>query len=99
MNRGVYETALATIGEEGNPEAYFDETKLKENVETYLSENMPFYIKTYTVAYYFFDYESDLVCTNHFCNAVKISIKCDINMLFHYEKGMDVIAKKGTYYE
>ena len=99
MYRGLFECALASINEEGNPGAHFDEKKIEEFVPLYLEENMPKEVTSYTVSYYYFDEESGLICTNHFCNAFKISLKCDINYLFHYEHAMNFYVREGNLHE
>ena len=99
MYRGMFECALASIDEEGNPGAHFDEKKVEEYVPAYLEKNMPKEVTSYAVSYYYFDEESGLVCTNHFCSALKISLKCDINYFFKYEHAMNFYVTEGKIHE
>ncbi len=95
MYRGLFETALATIDERGNPGAHFNEEKIEEYIPLYIGANMPKYVTSYTINYYYFDEETGLVCTSHFCKALKISIKAHINYFFDYEKAMNFYVKEG----
>ena len=99
MYRGLFECALASIDEDGTPGAHFDELKVEEYVPAYLRENMPKEVTYYTVSYYYFEEESGLVCTNHFCSALKISLKCEFNHFFKYEKAMNLFVSEGKAHE
>ena len=97
MYRGVIESALITVGEDGEPTyPYFDETMLKENVYSYLDENLSRYVTHYTTGIYYFDLDDELMCTSHHCSGVKITLKADINYFFHYENAKSYFVKERT---
>ena len=98
MHRGVFENALNTIGEDGEPDVYFNETKLEANVYEYLSNNLPKYVTDYKVSILFLDKESEMICTEY-CKAVKVSLKATINYFFSYEKGLMFYASEGHVHE
>lgn len=90
MYKGVIESSLRTVDKNGLPVApYFDRNALKENVEIYLSNNLPKYVDEYTVNYYYFDPIDKSYTTDEYARAVKISLKCYINSLYQYEKARE----------
>ena len=95
LYRGVIEASLITVGDDGEPTyPYFDEKALKENLYTYLDENLTRYVTHYTTGLYYFDPEDELMCTSHHCSAVKITLKADINYFFHYENAKSYVVNK-----
>ena len=95
MYRGVFETSLITVGDDGEPVyPYFDETILKNNIDNYLEENLTRYVTHYTTGIYYFDLDDDLMCTNHHCSGVKVTLKADINFFFHYEAAKSYFVKQ-----
>ena len=99
MYRGLFESVMSTIDEYGEPAAYFAKDKLEESVKEYLAENMPHFVKKYEVSYYYFYEDNGLVCTSDYCTAIKISLRADINMFFHYEKAMNYYVSEGNGHE
>ena len=99
MYRGLFECATSTIGEDGEPTAYFNKEKVSEYVITYLDDNLPRYVTGYEVSYYYLYEDSGLVCTSNQCSAVKISLKTDISYIFHYEKAMTFYISEGLKHE
>lgn len=99
MYRGLFETVTATIDESGEPSAYFNKNKVEEYVTEYLANNLTKYVTNYEVSYYFFYEDSGLVCTSGNCTALKISLKADINYIFHYEKAMNYYISEGLKHE
>lgn len=88
MFKGVLENSFKAIDNDGNPcDPYFDKTLLEENAEKYFSLNLPKYVTNYVTAYYYFNPNDYSYCTSSYCKGVRISLKADINFLFHYEKG------------
>lgn len=97
LYRGVIEASLITVGEDGEPTyPYFDEVTLKENLYSYLDENITRYVTHYTTGIYYFDLEDELMCTSHHCSGVKITLKADINYFFHYENAKSYVVNKRT---
>ena len=93
--RGVIEASLITVGDDGEPTyPYFDEIALKENLYTYLDENITRYVTHYTTGIYYFDLEDELMCTSHHCSGVKITLNADINYFFHYENAKSYVVNK-----
>ncbi len=87
MYKGVLENSLVSIGSDGEQiEPYFDQNKLVELSEQYFQNNLPRYVNHYTTSYLFYNYDENSYCVGKYCYSVKISLKAEINMIFHYEK-------------
>ena len=99
MNRGVIESAINTIRADEDFKPYFNEDKLENNIKNYLNDNLPRYVTGYTLSYYYFYNEDGLICTNHNCNAIKVSLKADLNYFFKYEKAISFFILEGKIYE
>ena len=99
MYRGLFESGIMTIDPDGEPNPYFDEKSLEKNIKFYLEDNMPNYVTHYTVSFYYFDEESGLVCTNHRCDAIKISLYAEINYLFRFDKAVNYYISEGALHE
>ena len=95
--RGLIESSIVIIGdEEGNYiEPYFDEEILVRYLSDYFEENIKRYVSSYEASYYFFDKDSGLICTEHNCTALKVSLKADFNYFFHYEKAKNYYIVEG----
>ena len=94
MYRGLFESALVTVGDDGEPAfPYFDESVLKIKIYSYLEENLTQYVTHYTTGIYFYDLDDELMCTNHRCSGVKVTLKADINYFFHYENAKSYFVK------
>lgn len=90
MYKGVLENSCSYVDEGGNSCApYFDKEKLIDNVERYFELNLPRYVSTYSTSYFFFNVEDGSYCTSKVCRGVKISLKSEINYMFHYEKAKE----------
>lgn len=86
LYRGAFEVSVATIDKDGETKPYFNETVLEEYIDRYFEKNLKRYVKHYTVSYYYYHSDSNLVCLDHECDAFKISLKADIAGFFSYEK-------------
>jgi len=88
MYRGVLESSVA-LTDENNVlvEPYFKKDVLETYVANYLEENLTRYVTHYQAKINYINEEDESVCLSKYCNAVKISLECDINYLFHYKKG------------
>lgn len=87
MYRGMFEASIAYVDEDGEPtDAYFVKDSLETYVASYLQENLPRYVTHYKAAIYYFDRDDQIICTSSYCQAVKISLDCEINYFFHYTK-------------
>ena len=87
MYRGVIESSIAFVNDEGEPtEAYFKKDVLENYVANYFEENLTRYVTHYKATIYYFDKENQVVCTSQYCQSVKISLDCEINYFFHYTK-------------
>ena len=95
--KGLIESSIVIIGEEeGNyVEPYFNEEVLVNYLSSYFEENIKRYVSNYEASYYFFNQESGLICTNHQCSALKVSLKADFNYFFHYEKAKNYYIVEG----
>ena len=90
MYKGVIESSLNMVDEYGLPTLpYFNREALKENVTFYLETNLPRYVTSYTVNFYFFNEEDKSYSTDKYVTAVKISLKAKINFLYNYEKARE----------
>ena len=89
ISKGIFESAAYTIGQDGKPsEPYFDEGLVETYVANYFKENLTKYVTYYEARIYFFNNDAnETICTTKRCQNVKVTLKCDINYLFHYEKG------------
>ena len=95
LYRGAIEASLRTVGDSGEPTyPFFDEAVLKENVYSYFEENLTRYVTHYTTGIYYFELEDGLMCTDHYCSGVKITLKADINYFFHYENAKSYFVKQ-----
>ncbi len=99
MYRGLFESVSSTIDEDGEPSAYFNQDKVETKVKEYLDNNLPRYVKSYEVSYYYFYEENGLVCSSYNCTALKISLKANINSFIHYEKAMNYYISEGSLHE
>ena len=96
LYKGIIESSCATINLSGNPvKPYFSKDELIYQVETYFEENLTRYTSNYTVNYYFYNQEDKSYCIDTYCRAVKISLKADINLFFHYEKAREFYVVGG----
>lgn len=96
MYRGVFESSLITVGEDGEPiYPYFSESILKAHIDDYLKENVTHYVKNYLVDINFLDMESNGVCLEDHCSKVKVTLNADINLFFTYSKSLEFKVKKG----
>ena len=87
MYRGLIGCSVSMVNKDGEPvEPYFDKEILEAYVTSYLEENLTRYVTHYQAAIYYFDKVDQIVCTGEFCQAVRISLDCEINHLFHYTK-------------
>ena len=88
MYKGVLESSVSQVDLDGNlsPVPYFNKEKLEYYVTLYFDENLDRYVTHYTFSIYYFNEEDDTICTSKYCTAVKISLECTINYLFHYLK-------------
>ncbi len=87
MYKGVLENSFVAFDEYGTPcDPYFDKELLQDNVEQYLGVNLPRYTTNYITAYYYFNEDDYSYCTSNICRGVRISLKAEINYLYHYEK-------------
>lgn len=85
--RGLIEASIAYIDEEGEPiDPYFKKDILETYLTNYFQENLTRYVTHYTASIYYFNYEDETVCTSKYCQAVKVSLDCQINFMFHYSK-------------
>ena len=88
MYRGVLECSVAVTDEHNIiVEPYFKKDVLENYVASYLEENLTRYVTHYQASIYYINEEDETICTSKYCSAVKISLECDINYLFHYKKG------------
>ena len=88
MYKGVLESSVAYVDEKGEPiSPYFLKDTLEDYVTNYFEENLTRYVTHYEASIYYFNEEDGSLCTSKYCDAVKISLRCDINYFFHYEKG------------
>ena len=87
MYKGVLESSISQVDKNGElVSPYFDKEKLEEYVTTYFDNNLPRYVDHYTASIYYINKEDETVCTSSYCTAVKITLECTINYLFHYLK-------------
>ena len=95
LYRGVLESSMDYfISEEYENIYYFNPEKLEENVTYYFEMNIPRYAKKYDVSFYYFNAENESYCDSY-CQSVKISLRADINLLFHYEKARSFSILRG----
>lgn len=87
MYKGILESSVAYVDKDGYPiKPYFLQDTLEDYVTNYLDKNLTRYVTHYEASIYYFNKEDETICTSEYCQAVKISLKCDINYFFHYSK-------------
>ena len=87
MYKGVLESSVAYLDKDGKAiSPYFLKETLRDYVEAYLDENLTRYVTHYEATIYYFNKEDETLCTSEYCQNVKITLKCDINYFFKYEK-------------
>lgn len=97
MYRGVFEVSLITVGEDGEPiYPYFGEEILKNNINTYLENNLAKYSIYYTTDIVFLDYKTDGLCLDEYCSKVKVNLSADINYFFKYSNSLVFTVKEGS---
>lgn len=90
MHRGIFESSVVYVDEEGKPvEPYYLKETLQSYVTEYLEENLTRYVTHYEASIYYFDHDTGEACLSNYCKAVRISLECQINYLFHYSKARD----------
>lgn len=88
MYRGLLESSVVVVDEHDViVEPYFKKDVLEKYVANYFEENLTRYVTHYKASIYYINEEDESICTSRYCQAVKISLECDINYLFHYKKG------------
>ena len=93
--KGMLEASVVTIDKHGEPTIpYYDENKVVEYSNNYLSKNIAKYTKDYSIDITFFDKESGYLC-NESCEKVKINLKAKINFFYTYDKSQIFIIKSG----
>ena len=93
--KGMLEASVVTIDKHGEPTIpYYDENKVVEYSNSYLSKNIAKYTKDYSIDITFFDKESGYLC-NESCEKVKINLKAKINFFYTYDKSQIFIIKSG----
>lgn len=97
MYKGVVESSVLSIDEEGNPCApYFSKKLFEINAEQYFAMNLPRYVEHYVTSYYYFNLNDKSFCTSY-CQGVKVSLKADISSLYKYDKAKEFyIVKKNV---
>ena len=95
LYRGVIESSIDFfIRDDYEHIYYFDQEKLESNVTQYLERNITRYTHKYDVSFYYFNAEDESYCTSY-CQSVKISLRADLNILFHYEKARSFTILRG----
>ena len=88
MYRGLLESFVSVVDEHNViVEPYFKKDVLENYVANYLEENLTRYVTHYQASIYYINEEDESICTSQYCSAVKISLECEINYMFHYRKG------------
>ena len=95
--RGAFEKAIIIIDDQGEIKPYFDEEILEEEIEEYFALNLPRYVRSYEYYYYFSYSDKGGYCINHDCDAIKISLKANINDFFIYNKAKTFFIREGIY--
>lgn len=95
MYRGVFETSLITVGEDGEPiYPYFSDEILENNIDTYLKRNIRKYTSNYNAEITYLDLHNDGLCLEEYCSKVKVSLNAEINMFFKYSKSLEFAVKE-----
>lgn len=86
--KGLFETCIATIDEEGDAiYPYFDRELLIEETTKYFETNVGKYTKDYALSIAFYDDDLKAECSYYdYARTVKLSLKANINLLFTYNK-------------
>ena len=85
LQKGIMEYAVITCDDNNSP--YYDQELLKKCVDDYCKKNIAKHTNKYTTSIYYIN-NDDSMCINGYCQAVKISLKADINYLFRFERAM-----------
>lgn len=95
MYKGIPESSIGYVSTSGTLiEPYFIQDILEDYVVNYFQENLTRYVEHYEASIYYFDPDTELMCTSAYCKAVRISLECDINLFFHYAKARDYIINE-----
>lgn len=94
MYRGVLENSMDYFIYSDENVYYFVPETLERNVLDYFERNISRYTHEYDVSFYYFNAENDSYCSSY-CRSVKISLKADLNLLFHYEKARSFSILRG----
>ena len=98
MHRGVFEASIVSLDSSSSSEQpYFDESLLEGYVVDYLKRNISSYQKDYSVKIAYFDAKTYEPRNDHHADAVRISIKADINTFYKYEKSRFFTIEKGDF--
>ena len=90
MYKGLLEASTSYVDSNGFYRSpYFDKDKLKNYVINYMDENLKSQVDHYTVSIYYFDRGDETMCLDEHCESVRITLKADINYLFHFEKAKE----------
>lgn len=97
MYKGVFETSLVSVGEDGEPiYPYFDQETLENNISIYLESNITRYVKNYEVSIEYLDFDSNGICLEDHCSKVEVSIDADINLFFNYSRTLQFKVKEAV---
>lgn len=82
----MLEASVMTIDIHGEPTIpYYNESKVEEYSNNYLSKSIAKYTNDYTIDIQYFDKETGYLCYKN-CNKLKINLKAKINVFYTYDK-------------
>lgn len=95
MYKGVFESSLITVGENGEPVyPYFDEVTLRNGINSYLHANLKPYVKKFDTSMRLYTLDDSGMCLGRQCSKVEVSLKADINAFFKYSKSVTYYVKE-----
>ena len=97
--RGAFETSIDTINETGDTYVHFNKELTEEKIKEYFETNLPRYVRSYEYSYYFTYKDVGGYCYLDDCDAIKISLKAEINGIFTYNKAKLFYIERGKNFE
>ena len=83
----VFELSIDLINFDEN-HIYFDQMKLRNNLDTYFKDNVYQYTRKYEIKYTFLNSEDHSICVNGMCNEVRIDFTAILSFDYKLTRGL-----------
>ena len=81
----IAELSIPLVGDE---DLYFNKTKLEKGFKDYYDSNLIPVVEEYSLYFYYYNQDDFSICTNGLCNAIEVTVDCDIAFTFKYHRTM-----------